>query len=361
MYRTTKQQLLKRERYLRLAAVLSIILCGFIIILKVDDMLASCVLAFVINYTVAPIVNWLERHHVSRNLAILVMFILGGIFIFGGIYIIVPLITTQVQSLLNDAPQLQADLIKLVRSQEDQFKHYFNLSEVNFSETINAWLLEKTKSFSVLLPSAVTHSLSVLLFAPLFAYFMLQDGRKLNHSLLSLVPNSYFEMALSLQHKINEQLGGFIRARFLEGAIVGLVVWFGLQVMGFPFAPLLGICAALTNLIPYVGPIIGAVPAIAIALISPSAKILDSFGLNLLLVSSVYLAAQLIDILFIIPLVVAKIVNLHPALVIIVITIGAQLMGVLGMIISIPVASVLKLSITAVYEHLIEIPRIDAE
>ena len=66
-----------------------------------------------------------------------------------------------------------------------------------------------------------------------------------------------------------------------------------------------------------------------------------------------YAIAQIIDIVFIIPMVVAKIVNLHPVFVVVVIIIGSQLMGILGMIISIPVASALKLTFTAVYDHLI--------
>ena len=89
--------------------------------------------------------------------------------------------------------------------------------------------------------------------------------------------------------------------------------------------------------------------------------ILDPMGFNVLLVTSIYFVAQLVDMLIIIPLVVAKIVNLHPALVIIVIFIGAQLMGVLGMMISIPVASVLKVTLTAIYQHLIAFPSFDED
>src|SRR5690606_14323802 len=105
---------------------------------------------------------------------------------------------------------------------------------------------------------------------------------------------------------------------------------------------LLALFAALTNLIPYIGPIIGAVPPVLIALISDDAMVTTSLNLNLFIVISIYLLAQILDVIFIIPLVVAKIVNLHPVTVIVVIIVGAQLMGVLGMIISIPLASAAK-------------------
>ena len=352
---------LKRERLLRLAAVIAIILTSLLVLIKVDDLLVSFVLAFVINYMIGPFINWLERLQVPRGLAVLVIFGVSAIFIFLGIYLVVPLVVDQLQQLLQEAPKLQIDLLALIVKTEHHFKIFFRTNDINFSRAINTWLLDKSSLLSTLVPSIISHSFTVLLLAPLFAFFMLQDGRAISRSLLSLVPNNLFELALNLLHQINDQVGGFIRARFLEAAIVGAVVWVGLLAVAFPYATLLAIVAAVTNLIPYIGPVIGAAPAIAIALISPDAHLADPIGLNVLIVCSIYFVAQLIDMLIIIPLVVAKIVNLHPALVIIVIIIGAQLMGVLGMMISIPVASVIKVTLTAIYEHLIEFPRFEED
>ncbi len=352
---------LKRERLLRLTAVIGIIVTGLVVLLTVDDLLVSFVLAFVINYMAGPFITGLERLRLSRNVAVLIIFSFSGVFIFLGIYLIVPLVVDQLQQLLREAPKLQADFLALIIKTEHQFKAFLRTNDINFSNAINTWLLDKSSQLSTLVPSIISHSFTVLVLSPLFAFFMLQDGRAISRSLLSLVPNNLFELALNLFHQINEQVGGFIRARFLEAAIVGFVVWVGLLAISFPYATLLAIVAALTNLIPYIGPIIGAAPAVAIALISPEARILDPMGFNVLLVTSIYFVAQLVDMLIIIPLVVAKIVNLHPALVIIVIFIGAQLMGVLGMMISIPVASVLKVTLTAIYQHLIAFPSFDED
>jgi putative permease len=118
--------------------------------------------------------------------------------------------------------------------------------------------------------------------------------------------------------------------------IVGLVVWLGLYSIGTPYTSILALFAGLTNLIPYLGPIIGAAPGIIIAFVNHSSLA------SVVFVTMVYLIAQLIDIVFVIPLVVARIVDLHPVTVVIVIIIGSQVMGILGMIISVPVASILK-------------------
>ncbi len=348
------QVILKRERRIKLAAVLGLLLLSLVIILAVDNLLISFVLAFVTNYLLSPIVNFLERRRVPRQTAIMIPFVAAGLIIGIGIYKVLPLITQQVATLESQLPKYQVDLMNLVATSESRFKGFLKMYNGSLSDTINTWIINRTAELSSQLPSAVSGSLTVLLLAPFFAFFMLQDGRATSRKILSMVPNNLFEPALNLHHQLNEQMGGFIRARFLEAAIVGLVVWLGLQISGFPYASLLGLFAAVTNLIPYVGPIIGAVPTILIALISDDAMITDTMSLNLIIVTSIYFFAQLVDVIFIIPLVVAKIVNLHPVTVVIVIIIGSQVMGILGMVISIPVASAGKLIFRAVFDQLID-------
>jgi putative permease len=347
--------ILRREQRLKLATVFIILATCITVLLAVNNMLISVVIAFVLKYLMAPVIDVLERRKVPRQVAILVPFFACAGLIGFGFYKVLPLISGQIANLEAKLPRYQVDLVMLVSTMETRFKGFFKLYDINFSHTVNTWILSKTTQISAVLPSAISSSLTVLLLAPLFAYFMLQDGKRISRSILSLVPNNLFELALNLSHQLNEQIGGFIRARFLEAAIVGFVVWLGLQICGFPYASLLGLFAAATNLIPYIGPIIGAVPAVLIALLSEDSLMTNSVSLNLVIVSSIFFLAQLIDVLFVIPLVVARIVNLHPVTVIIVIIIGAQIMGILGMVISIPVASAIKLVFSAVYDHLMEL------
>ncbi len=346
------QVTLRRERRLKLIAVSLIIASLMVIILAVPNMLISFVLAFVMNYLISPVVDILERSRIRREYAILIPFFAAAGLIVFGIVQVLPLISDQLALLEKQLPTYQVDFVNLISRTETRFKTFFNLYNIRASEELNSWLMKKTAEFSAAIPAVVSASITVSLLAPLFAFFMLQDGRQVIRSILQIVPNDYFEMALNLQHRINDQLGGFVRARFIEAAIVGLVVWVGLAIMSFPYAALLGIFAAVTNLIPYIGPIIGAVPAVIISLISDQARVVDPMSLNLFIVTSIYLLAQLIDIIFIIPFLVARIVNLHPVTVIVVIIIGAEVMGILGMVISIPVASVLKLTLSTFYDHL---------
>lgn len=345
---------LRRENRIKLVSVLAILLGSAVILFWVNNLLISFVLAFVTNYLLSPIVDHLERRRIPRQTAILIPFLATAALIGFGIYKILPLMTQQLTLLDSQLPKYQVDFMNLVSGTEQRFKGFFKLYNINFSQTINDWMIAKSSQLSNSLPAIISGSVTVMLLTPFFAFFMLQDGRRLTRTVLGFVPNSLYEIALDLQHQLNEQMGGFIRARFLEAAIVGAVVWVGLQAVGFPYASLLGVFAGLTNLIPYLGPIIGAVPAILIALISEDGMVATTMSWNLIIVTSIYFFAQLVDIVFIIPFVVAKIVNLHPVTVVIVIIIGSQVMGILGMMISIPIASAAKLVFQTFYKHLTE-------
>ncbi|MBK7889808.1 MAG: AI-2E family transporter [Bdellovibrionales bacterium] len=349
------RDLLRRERRWRLFGFLAILISSATLIIAIKGLLVSTILGFVIAYLFSPIVDWLERRGLGRGLATVLPFALGGIVVGIGVSIVLPLIVDQATNLVERLPHYQQELTSLVSTIEHKYRAYWKVGQINPSKELAEWIAMKTADVSAALPDAVSHSFTVLMLAPFFAFFMLQDGNAISRSLLSFVPNPLFEIALNLRHQINDQLGGFIRARFLEAAIVGFVVWIGLFALNFPYTTILSIFAAATNLIPYLGPIIGAIPAILITLVSPEFAISEP-GTNaatmLILVTSVYLVAQLIDVVFIIPLVVAKIVDLHPVTVVVMIIVGAEVGGILGMVISIPVASAIKLTFNALYSHL---------
>lgn len=344
--------IIRRERRWRLVSFLTILLLTTVIVVAIRGLLASCVFAFVIAYLFAPVVDFLERRGLPRSIATLIPFLIGGVGVAVGLALVLPLVLEQLRVLAGSLPQYQADLTALISSIEAKYRIYLNAGQLNLTLELNRWIADKTSALSIALPSFLSQSFTVLMLAPFFAYFMLQDGNVLSRSLLSFVPNHMFEITLNLRHQINDQLGGFIRARFLEAAIVGGVVWIGLQILGFPYATVLALFAAATNLIPYIGPLIGAVPALLIAVVSPEASAETTQAVTLLLLTSVYFVAQLIDIVFVIPLVVAKIVDLHPVTVVVMIIAGAEVAGILGMMISVPVASAAKLTFNALYSHL---------
>jgi putative permease len=340
---------LTRERLIKSLAVVGILILCTVVVFKTENILVSFVLGFVIYYILAPIVNAIERIGVPRRIGVTGLFILITAISGFGIYILLPASAGQLSAFKNELPEFIEGTTKLLAIAELKLNSFlFNIYKIDISKSLEATLILFFKGLFDNLPNIISSSFVVIILAPFFAFFMLLDGQAVSKSLLALVPNNFFELALNLQYRISAQLGDFVRARLLEAGIVGICVWLGLAIIDFPYAVILAVFAGLSNLIPYIGPVAGAIPALLIALVNSVP------GLEVLIVIAIYIIAQLIDNFFVIPLVVAKIANLHPVTVTVVIIIGAQIGGILGMIISIPVACIIKLIITTIYSHLVE-------
>lgn len=344
---TMTNQIIKREQRIRLVSVLGILI-AFIVVLSLNkEILISFLLAFVLTYLLDPVVTYLERLGLSRTKSIAIPFIL----IFSAItlisYSLTPIMAEQFSSFQENLQHYLVGIKELLSRWEQSLNRlFFNLYSLKMSDRLELYIENNITSLMQNIPSVASTILTTFLLAPIIAFFMLLDGRATMKRVLSFVPNNFFETALNLTNQINEQLGDFIRAKILESLFVASVVWIGLTLISFPYSIFLAIFAGVTNLIPYVGPIIGAIPAFVLAAINPE---LNS---AIFLISGIYFSAQLIDLAFIIPIIVARTVNLHPVSVLVVIILGAKVMGVLGMLIAIPVASILKLTFKTLFNHL---------
>jgi putative permease len=316
-------------------------------VLFIENLLVSLVAATVIVFLTEPFVTGLEARGLERTKAIIFMFLATTAVSILLLLIFAPLAYEQFMTLKSRIPVYIEGATQLFGKADVYLQSIAGSAfDIDFVTRTSNWLLTQTNNLVSTLPNFLSASISVFFLSPLLGFFILKDGRRFSRDFLSLVPNEYFELVLNMQYQINQQIGFFIRARILEALIVGGVVLIGLWSVGFPYAVILSIFAALTNLIPYIGPIIGAIPPIIIGLMNHDSSI------YIMLVMAVYILAQLVDMFVIIPLIVAKIVNMHPVTVILVVILGAQFMGVLGMIISIPVASACKVALTSFYKHL---------
>ena len=188
---------------------------------------------------------------------------------------------------------------------------------------------------------------AAFLLVPLFSFFFLRDSRRILRGLIAFTPNRYFEMVLDIYDHVSWQLAHFIRGRILEALIIGLVVWMGLSLTDIHYAPILGAIAGVTNLVPYIGPIVGMVPGLVIALADLG------MGGQFWWILCVYLliAQVILDNFILIPILISRVSNLHPLLVILAIVMGGKLYGVIGMIIGVPIASIINIIILEIRQY----------
>jgi predicted PurR-regulated permease PerM len=311
-------------------------------------LLASLLLTMVLE----PLVNYFETRGLRRMTVIAGMSGLLVLLIAGGGYLVIPRIITEAQNLAANIPEydrmLRESLGSLTAALQERFPSLdipdlYRLAQQRMpgggGMDIDAVIAHASSFASVL---------SVVVIIPIATFFLLADGHLIRKALLRMAPNKYFEMFVLLFHKITSSLKLFLRGQLIDALAVGVMTAAGLLIIGLPYAVVIGIIAGLGNLIPYLGPIIGFIPALLVILMSPE-------GLSIMpvvSVAAVFAIVQFLEGTFVYPIAVGKSVDLHPLAVIIGITVGGQLGGILGMLIAVPLISIAKVSLEVLHSNL---------
>ena len=188
--------------------------------------------------------------------------------------------------------------------------------------------------------------LALFIIVPFALFFFLAEGRTIKRAIIEQVPNRYFELILNLLYRIDRQLGSYMRGMVLSVIIVSLLSSTGLYIIGLEHFLVIGLLAGLANVIPYMGPAIGIIAGVVAAVLQYSAL---SFGV-VIPVIIVFAIVQLVDNVFVAPMVVGRSVNLHPLLVIFAVFVGSELFGAVGMLLAVPTTAVIKVSVRTIYE-----------
>ena len=305
-------------------------------------------LSYILSLALEPIVNWLMRFRLSKTNATLIVFI-GLIFFIGiPLFKVIPVLSIQTKDIQYSLPQIEqyiivqyeivTDFIKAKTGHEVADGYIFQALT-----QIEGWASE----FVVKLPNYLATLFEWIFLVPFFTFFMIRDADTFKKMFLSFTPNIIFERFYYVMHVFNRQLGDYFFAKFVEALIVGGIITIGLLIMGVNNAVILGFVAGLTNIVPYVGPILGVIPAIALTMIEYGMTS-PTMGAVLIL----YSVANAVDVFFVFPFLVSKIVNLHPMIVAISVIVGSHYAGITGMVISIPVVAAIKLIITEIYNEI---------
>ncbi|HKK45383.1 MAG TPA: AI-2E family transporter [Balneolaceae bacterium] len=304
------------------------------------------IVAMIFSYLLDPLVNRMQSAGMNRTLAItltLSALILILIWISTNI---IPIVANQMVEL---AAQLKVQNIEVIAHQIEQHltARFTFLPKGFLSDNLTQMAREL---FDVgELPSALsniigifTNIFSATLIIPFATFFFLKDGTKIRRDILQLVPNKYFETTLSLIDKIETRLGVYFRSVMLQSFIVAFTSWVGLTVVGLNNALSVGIAVGIANSIPYFGPIIGYILSIIVSIIE-----VGNFSLVIPCMLAI-LMVQMLDNLVLQPLIFSRSADMHPVAILFIIMIGAETAGILGMLIAIPIATIIKITINQV-------------
>ena len=346
---------------------IAIILAGLYLIKNTATLL---LFSFLVAYVLSPIVKYVERRGINRLITILIL----TVFILASVIFIASIAIRQVQGqvLYMQSPEWKSDLAasgiayieRLPESAQHLLKSIANVyldsvdnPQQNAEEILIQSSIDKIEVFlrnqSEAVISTLTNSAKGLFSAFttgiivfFLTFFMLNNGEEIKKTFIRIVPNRFFEPFLVLLDGLNRQLGDYLRSRVIQTMLLSILCTIGYWILGLKFALILGFIAGLANLIPYIGPFIGAIPAIIIALIEIDTRF--GFGWSLIGIGIITIAVQVIDNAVIFPLLIGKSVELGPITTIVVVLLGEQFFGFIGLLMAVPITAMIKLTISEV-------------
>ena len=299
------------------------------------------ILAGAIVFVLNPLVSWLHRRGIHRALGTALAYagVLGLITLAG--LIIVPLANDQAHELSDEWPAISDKAERWIDNLSEDSKGTFwefDSQEVKDSFDNDDTPLRDQLRRARTIGLRVFHILLILFLGPVVAFYMLVDLPHIRNSLEDLIPDGARREVMVVAHRLNRAIGGFFRGQLFVALIVGTMCSIGLAIIGLKFWFLVGMVAGLFNIIPLIGPWVGGIPGVVIALTTGT-------PVQAALVVAIMVGAQQIDNHFITPQVMHRAVHLHPSVVILALLAGGTLAGFFGLLIAVPVAAALKIII----------------
>jgi len=326
---------------LRAAAVLIFLYLCYLL----SDILIVFVISVLLSLIFDPFVSMIEKKGLSRLLSSLIIFAVFFFIIYLIFSFLVPSFIQQMKQLIEKVKiyltftQLRKigtevqRTIPLIKSGDLQ-ERMTNYISVQVENSFNY--------FSTLFSSLLT-TIAILVIVPFITFFLVKDNKKIIRGILNIVPNKYFEMSYYVIRKVTFQLSRYVRAWIFDASFVGCAMGIGLYFIGIDNALPLGVIAGFGHLVPYFGPVIGGIPAILISLIQNG-----DFS-RVPHIIFLVLATYTFDNGIVQPYIFSKSLDIHPIIIILLIIAGGQLFGIIGMLLAIPTATVIKTFAKEIY------------
>lgn len=313
-----------------------------------STLFAPILIAGFLYYILNPLVKLLEKIKVKRIYAVIIVFlVLVGVLVLG-IFTLIPYLAQQVTSLLKSMPSLADNLETWAR--EIAAKPIF--ANINVQEQIDKLNISYSELFSNVLQkvsvslgsifATITSVTMIVVTVPFILFYMLKDGDKLQPAIRKLAPKKHQDEVVDLLHQMNKTIATYISGQAIECLFVATCTFIGYLIVGVDYALLFGVIAGLTNLIPYLGPYLGLLPAVLVTVFTSPTKAL--------LCCIVVLIVQQLDGNVIYPNVIGKTLKIHPLTIILILLVAGNLSGLLGIFLGVPIYAVVRTIVTYFYD-----------
>jgi len=314
-----------------------LIILGFIFVYLIRDILLNIFIALIIAAAIDAPVDWMAKHKVWRPLgtAIIYLSVFGLLALF--LYVVMPPLSGQLGVLVSNLPE---HLNKLGTSFEVLEQKIGLGSLQGILTQINDRLSWAGSNVMEAVVNIFGGLFSACMILVISVYLVIQD-KGIKEFVSSMTPQSSQAYVIDLTERVQLKLGSWLRGQLILMFIMGVLAFIGLSLLGVKFALILALLAGLFEIVPYIGPILGSGPAVALAFLQ--SPILALFVVIL------FIVAHQFENYLIAPLVLRRAVGLNPLVIIISMIIGAKLGGILGVVVAVPIVATLSVFLNDVF------------
>ncbi|WP_414544467.1 AI-2E family transporter [Nostoc sp. CCY0012] len=323
----------EKRQAISLSDLLLIVATLFLVIIlwQLRSLLVTLMIAVVLAAAIAPLVNAAEKLRIPRWLGVIVVYISLIAGLIGAGLIIGPSVSEQIQRLASRLPIYLDNLwiaaenlaLRMGITQVESIEQFFDI------QSLTNWLFRSSQQLVVRsfgFTRGFIGGVVNLVLALVMSAYMVAGSKNLIQGLVRLFPQPWDERLAAQVTPISRRMGGYIQGRVLVSAILGVVITVGLRILGLSeFALALGVIAGFTNLIPFVGPVLGAVPALIVAI--------PQGGLTFLWVLLLFVLIQNLETYVLDPLLVGSSVRVRPLYQLLAVLGGTQVLGIIGAVI----------------------------
>ncbi|MEA2113609.1 MAG: AI-2E family transporter [Patescibacteria group bacterium] len=305
-----------------------IILLGVVFLYAIRDILVIIFVASIIAAAVNEPVGWLQKRKIPRILGVVVVYLVFFSLLSLAIVLVFPLLAEQVKQLAVNFPEIVDKIGLSVQDWWNRFQvegiiqSFLGDISNSLSQTVSGFFGTVTGFFG---------GIFSVVFVFIFSFYLATQEKGIKGFVSALIPTEHRHYLSDLANRIQVKIGGWVRGELLLMLIVGVLTYIGLSLLGVKYALVLALIAGLLEIIPYLGPILAAVPATILAFFQ--APFLA------LMVILLFTVINQVENYVIVPQVMKRAVGLNPVVIIIVMLIGAKLAGVLGVILAVPMAA----------------------
>ncbi len=327
--------------------LIAILVAGVIYVLSgLGHVVRLLIVGGLLAYLLDPVARSLEARGLTRGLATILIFSSLVLLLLALVYALSPIVFEQAAGLqegfdATDIDRLLYDIDWLING----FLSRFGAGAIDVPTVAHDWLAQQSANLLKLIPNALSLVTDILI-VPFIMFFLLRDGVEMKKTFISWLPNRYFEFSLSVIHKSSIKLGAYLRGQATAALVVAILSSVALWAIGIDYYLIVGVFAGFANMVPYLGPVAGAVAAIIVSSLT-TGSLQDAAW-----IAGSFAVIQAIDNMLVQPFVLSRNVEMHPLGILLAVIVGGQLFGLWGLLLAVPVASMAKVIIAEVLGNL---------